>query len=35
MDILEGRIGVYGHVLEMNRKEDPRKALNMKMNKNT
>jgi hypothetical protein len=35
MDMLEGRIGAYGHVLEMDRKEDPRKALNMKLNENT
>ena len=34
MDVLEGRIGLYRHVLEMNRKEDPRKALNMKLNEN-
>jgi len=34
MDVLEGRIGLYGHVLEMNRKEDPRKALNMRLNEN-
>jgi hypothetical protein len=32
MDILEGRIGLYGHVLKMNRKEDSRKAMNMNVN---
>jgi hypothetical protein len=33
MEVLEVRIGLYGYVLEINRKEDPRKSLNMKLNK--